>query len=109
MKKAILKINDEDDLYEIYLNSRENTDYTKSIFYRDVFLAEVSNRNDAKLSRNLTLTIVVDVVGLLMLFAWVLIRAIKYCKDEVRSDIRNNYTTKQEQKMFNTYFVLINN
>ena len=97
---------DSDDLYEIYLNSRENTDYTKSIFYRDAFLAEVSNRNDAKLSRNLTLTIVVDVVGLLMLFAWVLIRAIKYCKDEVRSDIRNNYTAKQEQKMFNTYFVL---
>ena len=79
---------------------------TKFIFYRDAFLAEVSNRNDVKLSRNLTLTIVVDSVGLLMIFAWVLMRAIKYCKNEVRGDIRNNYTVKQEQKMFNTYFVL---
>ena len=96
-----------DEIYEIYLESRENTDYTKMIFYRDAFLADVSSRNDSKLTRELTVTIIVDIIGLLAVFAWIFIRALKYCKNEVRGDIRNNYSVKQEQKMFNTYFALI--
>ena len=93
-----------DEAYDIYLTSRQNADYTKSIFYRDSFLADVSSRNDAKLNRNFLLLMIVDIIGLLLFFAWPLARAMKYCKKEVRGDIRNNYTVKQEQLMFGAYF-----
>ncbi len=98
---------DSDEAYEIYLGSRENTDYTQSIFYREAYLSEISTRNDARLFRELITTIIVDVVGLLLLFIWVVVRTSKYCTNEVRKDIRNNYTIKQEQNMFNTYFVAV--
>ena len=96
-----------DELYQAYLDFRESADYTKSIFYREDYLVDTSSRYDAKLARELAFTIIVDAVGLLAMFAWILIRSIKYCKNEVRGDIRNNYTVEQEQKMFNAYFMLV--
>lgn len=93
--------------YEIYLASRENTDYTQSIFYRDAYLSEVSTRNDSRLLRELIATIAVEVIGLMLVFLWVIVRTSRYCKHDVRKDIRNNYTVKQEQSMFNAYFVSI--
>lgn len=97
---------DSDELYQIYLDKRADTDYTLTTFYRESYLNEVSNRNDSKMFRKSLLAFGIVGVCALALFAFYLIRTLMYCKTEVRKDIKNKFSFKQEQSMFNKYFVL---
>lgn len=97
---------DSDELYQIYLDKRSETDYTLTTFYRESYLNEVSNRNDSKMLRDSFLAFGIIGGCALVLFAFLFVRALMYCKTEVRKDIKNKFSLKQEQSMFNKYFAL---
>ncbi|MBQ3041271.1 MAG: hypothetical protein IJD42_06705 [Clostridia bacterium] len=97
---------DSDELYQIYLDKRAETDYTLTTFYRESYLNEVSKRNDSKMLRESLLVFGIMGGCALILFAFYLVRTLMYCKTEVRKDIKNKFSFKQEQSMFNKYFVL---
>ena len=97
---------DSDELYQIYLDKRAETDYTFTTFYRESYLKEVSNRNDSKMLREAFFAFGIMGGCALVLFAFFLVRVLIYCKTEVRKDIKNKFSFKQEQSMFNKYFAL---
>ena len=96
-----------DELYQIYLENREQTDYTLTTFYKDKYLQEAHNRYDGELNKNQLLFIAVQALSFVAVTIYLAFRVFDYLKTEVIKDIRNNYSSKQEQEMFSTYFVSV--
>ena len=94
-----------DEVYQLYLESRENTDYTLQIFYKDLYMAETSSRNDSRLNKNLLLVITITMITIITFSVMIISKSIKYIKYTVELDIKNNFTIKQEYEMFNHYFI----
>ena len=94
-----------DEMYQIYLEDRESTDFTKTTFYTERYLDELHNRKDSQLIREFLLAIAVITIGLIAVIVFLGLKARLYIKKDVVKDVRNNYSIEQETKMFNGYFV----
>lgn len=96
-----------DELYQIYLENRDKTDYTLTTFYKDKYIEEAHNRYDGEVNRNKSLFIVVQLLSFISIGVFLAVRAFGYLKTEVSKDKRNNFSYKQEQGMFSKYFILM--
>ena len=96
-----------EELYQIYLDNRNKTDYTLTTFYKDKYIEEAHNRYDGEVTRNKSLFIVVQLISFIAIGTFLAIRAFGYLKTEVAKDKRNNFSYKQEQSMFSKYFILM--
>lgn len=90
--------------YQIYLEDRENTDHTQKTFYREAFLSELHNRNDAKLARELMLVITIFAGAVFMVVIWLMCKTLIDIKNNTAKDIYNSFSVKQEKQMYNRYF-----
>lgn len=93
-----------DEAYQIYLDERKN-DEGRSVFDREIHLNNVGKRNDARLLRNLLLTIVCVVVALLVVCISTSKRLIGYINKHADNDRRNSFELDQERAMFKVFCV----
>ena len=98
---------DSEELYQLYLEERNKTDYTLTTFYKDKYMKEVSNRNDSKLNRNLILTYSSGVIGCIVFGIMLYTKFYRYYKTEIKKDINNNYSLSQEKTMFGKYYIVL--
>ena len=95
---------DSEELYQSYLNEHKQTDYSKSMFDKQGFVKELKNRNDSKLFRQLIISFVFLAAALLVLSINITVKPRYYIKHNVNKDLKNNFTDKQEKKMFGAFF-----
>lgn len=98
---------DSEELYQLYLDERNKTDYTLTTFYKDKYMKEVSKRNDSKLNRNLILTYSSGVIGCIVFGIMLYTKFYRYYKTEIKKDINNNYSLSQEKTMFGKYYIVL--
>lgn len=95
---------DSDELYQIYLEERESTDFTKTTFYAERYLDELHTRKDNQLKREFGIAVGVFILGLFVTLLSLRHKAQSYIKRDVIKDIHNNYSIEQETDMFKAYF-----
>ena len=96
---------DSDEAYQIYLDGR-NTRDSNAVFDKESFLRDIGKRNDAKLIRNLLISIACVIVSAVAIAISVSVRLSGYINKSVGKDIRNNFTLLQEHQMFRRFCVL---
>ena len=96
-----------DELYQAYLNLRNETDYTQTIFYRSRYMKEIEKRYGASLQRNKMVIVGLLLAEIINLVIFPASRVRKYVKNGLLKDIRNNYKIGQEQEMFTMYFFAV--
>lgn len=95
---------DSDESYNTYLEAHNQADTTMSTFVTADYLSEIARRNEAKLLRNLILSIAVMVTAYILMIALITVRASNYTKNGVLRDVRDNFTVEQETRMYSKYF-----
>ena len=96
-----------DELYQKYLENRENTDYTMQIFYKDLYIQDTSSRNDVQLNKQISLAIFTSLMFVILFVILIVTKVMRYLKYIVEIDLKNNFTINQEQEMFNRYFLIV--
>ena len=95
---------DSDEAYQKYIDTREQGDTTKDAFVTEDYIKELSRRNNSKLIRNLLIAIACVALGYFIMMLLMIIRANAYTKTNVIKDIKDNFTIKQETRMYKKYF-----
>lgn len=96
---------DSDDLYNAYLELKQNADSSQTTFHRGNYLKEVENRYDARLTRLCIMMYGVIALGTVVATIWLLLRSMRYVKKDILKDIRNNFSEEQEKEMIKTYYL----
>ena len=96
---------DSDEAYQIYLDTRSESDTTKDTFVTTEFVNELSKRNDAKLLRNAIFAVIAILLAYICFATILYVRANNYTKHHVLRDVRDNFTIEQEKRMYNRYHV----
>lgn len=94
-----------DEAYQIYLDTRGQSDSTMAAFVKADYVKELSKRNEDKMLRSMILMIVMFVIAYMIVMVIVSVRASGYIKKNVLRDVRDNFTVDQELKMYSMYFV----
>lgn len=108
--KGLLKERSEftsDELYALYLNSFNSTDYTLTTFNRENYVENLHNIVDQEIRRSIIITFTVQVISVLLMIVFINYRTRNYMKTEVVKDKKNNFTFLQEKAMFNKYLINI--
>lgn len=95
------------ELYQIYLDNRDKTDYTLTTFYKNRYLTEIHNRYDSAITEKKVMVAIIQIVSFLAIGILLSFNTFKYLSTEVAKDIRNGFSYSQEQKMFLRYFISI--
>ena len=96
-----------DELYQAYLDLRNDTNWKLTTFRTADYLQENHNRYDKSIANNMLLEYIIIVIASLLLIGFILARSIMYAKTEVKKDLKNNYALGDEKKMFCLYFIKI--
>ena len=96
---------DSDEAYQIYINDRKSVKNSEYLTDIEVFLKNVSKKNDAERLRNCVIAIVLVVIDIALIALIPLIRSLSYIKNNVGRDVRNGFKIKQELSMFSRFFV----
>ena len=96
-----------EEAYQIYLETREQSDTTTEAFSTADYLTEVRRRNSERLIRGYALVAGLLVVSYLLIAVLTAIRSSIYTRLNVKKDIKDNFSYKQEAEMYFRYYLLM--
>ena len=96
-----------DELYQAYLDLRNDTNWKLTTFRTADYLQENHNRYDKSIANNTLLEYIIIIVASVWFIGFILARSIMYAKTEVKKDLKNNYSLVDEKRMFCLYFIKI--
>lgn len=94
---------DSDELYQAYLDLRNEADSTQTTFYRKQYLSDLQKRYDSSLMKDKILFAIMVVIEMVVICTYFVIRPRKYIKKDILKDVRNNFKIEQEKEMLGTY------